>query len=89
MARTQSACVLSSKVEISSTTVQARSIHYAKLALRELRWSGVGDDEILLRFTVPHIIADASFEAAQIEDYGHIQAPARAVKAEMKRLLTQ
>jgi hypothetical protein len=89
MARTQSACVLSSKVEQTSTTEKARSIHYAKLALRELRWSGVKDDEILLRFTVPHIIADLSFEAAQVEDYGHVQAPARAVKAEMKRLVTQ
>jgi hypothetical protein len=55
--------------------------------LRELRSSGIQDDEILARYTVPHIAADRSFEAAQIKDYGHVQAPARTVKAEMRRLL--
>jgi hypothetical protein len=63
--------------------------NYARIALRELRSSGVEDDEILQRYTAPHITADRQFEASQMADVGHIEAPALAVKAEMRRLLTQ
>lgn len=61
--------------------------NYARIALRELRSSGIEDDEILGRFTAPHVSADRLFEASQIKGIGRVEAPALAVKAEMKRLL--
>jgi hypothetical protein len=61
--------------------------NYARTALRELRSSGIEDDEILERFTAPHVTADRRFEALQIKGIGKVEAPALAVKAEMKRLL--
>ena len=63
--------------------------NYARIALSELRSSGVEDDEILGRFTAPHFKADRWFEASQVKGVGHVEAPALAVKAEMRRLLMQ
>jgi hypothetical protein len=68
-----------------STTIT----NYARIALHELRSIGVEDDEILGRFTAPHLTADRWFEAKQVKGVGHVEAPALAVKAEMRRLLMQ
>jgi hypothetical protein len=65
----------------------ARITAYARLALLELRMSGIEDEKILTLFSTPDARADAGFEADQRADLGCVVAPAARVKAEMRRLV--
>jgi hypothetical protein len=65
----------------------ARITRYARLALLELRMSGIEDEKIPTLFSAPDYRADARFEADQRADLGCVVAPAALVKAEMKRLV--
>lgn len=75
---------------MNRTVSDARQVAaVAQIALLVLRDNGVRDDDILKRYVVPHVKADRAFEARQNATEGRVYAPAAAVKAEMRRLLTQ
>lgn len=66
---------------------QAKITAFAQLTLLLLRQNGVPEADITA-YLEPNSAADNHFEAQQVRECGAVTMPAKAVKHEMRRLLS-